>query len=468
MRLRIPPVPLAALLVVLSAWGPAAAGAAPARAYVSASARDRDGDGTRAHPFPSVEAALRSGARTVVVAAGRYPERVELRPGQTLQGEAGSVIEGGGEGPVLIATGGTVKGLTLRARAGPGVRIQGRVQFDQVEVRVEGRIGVAVERGALSWRGGALRGGASAGTGLALSSGARARLSGVSVQGPFRIGVTADHGRLELSQVTLQGCAIGVRLRGDRARLSQVRIERGAEVGVFVGEGALDAERLSVSGHEYGLLAGKGARLTLRRLTLEGNRRAGLAAQNATVSLAGSVISKSGAFGGVQLTGSNGYLERVRVLESQGEGVVVIGGEATLRQVTVDRVADPTGAEGEGILVRRGRARLEEVSVSNVSGLGLYAAEGGVVDFGRLSLSACAAGALVAEGGAAVRGDTLRLSHQAPRLVATRKGRLQVEKLQVDPPGALELHCEADARVRLGTLVGTSAPELDCLSVSGR
>jgi hypothetical protein len=465
----LPRIPLLANLALLVALvGPAgvARAAAPARAYVSASARD--GDGTKAHPYATLGAALHSGARTIRVAAGRYPERVLLAPGQTLWGEEGSVLEGGAEGPALIASGGSVKRLAIHSRAGPGVRIRGEVRFDSVEVSAAGAVGVAVEAGALTWRRGRLRGGASAGTGLSLSPGTGAQLDGVTVEGPFRIGVAAEHARLQLTDVTLQGCALGVRLRGNRARLSGVRIDRGAQVGVFVGEGVLEAERLSVVGHEYGLLAGQGARLTLTELTLKENLRAGLAAQGATLWVRGGTVSGSGPFGGIQLTGSTGRLERVEVRQSQGEGVAVIGGEVTLLGVRVEGVVDPAGAEGEGILVRRGRAHLKDVSVSNVSGLGVYVAEHGEVDFGRLTLSSCAAGAVASEGGARVRGDTLRLAHPPNQLIATRQGMLAVKKVVLAPPGALEVHCEADARVKLGALLGAPAPDLACLSVSAR
>jgi hypothetical protein len=456
--------------VALLGWPGRVAASPLAQAYVSASARSSavPGDGTKGHPFATVSAGLASGARTVFIAGGRYPERVTLAAGQTLVGQAGARIEGPADGPVLTADGGTVRGLSLTSAAPLGVRISGPVRFEAVRLDLRGKAGIAIERGALRWDGGQLSGAAASRTALSLSPGAQAQLSQVELTGPFQEGIVAEGADLSLTDVRVRGCALGVRVRGGRARLSGLRIEGGGGIGLFVGPGTLRAESLVVSGHEYGVLVGQGAEVTLRAVTLSKNRRAGLAAQGGKLKVEGGVISDSGAFGGIQLSHATTELDGLRVLRSQGEGITVIGGEAHLHTVTVDQVTDPAGAEGEGILVRLGHARLENVSVSHVAGLGLYAAQAATVEFDRLRLTACEAGSVAAEAGSSVSGNVLRLRGAAAQLIATRKGSLKFGVVRRAPPGPLEIHCEPDAPIHIGTLTGAAASGDACLTTAAR
>jgi len=463
------------VLVTLLGWPGLLAASPAAQAYVSASARasPRSGDGTRSHPYATVSAGLASGARTVFIARGRYPERVTLTADQALVGEPGAWLEGPKDGPVLTASGGTVRGLTLTSAAPVGVRIHGTVRFEAVRLTLRGETGVRVEQGTLRWDGGRLgsadNGAApTARTGLSLAAGAKAELSQMEVTGPFMEGIVSQDAGLTLADVRVRGCALGVRVRGGSAQLSRVRIDGGDLLGLFVGPGSLRADALVVSGHEYGVLVGQGGDATLRAVTLSKNRRAGLAAQGGKVQVTGGVISDSGAFGGVQLSHATADLDGLRVLRSQGEGIALIGGEAHLHRVTVDGVTDPTGAEGEGILVRLGHARLDNVSVSHATGLGLFAAQAATVTFDRLRLTDCAAGSVAAEAGASVTGKVLRLGGAAAQLIATRQGKLQFGEVRRAPPGPLEIHCEPDAPIHIGTLTGAAASADACLTTAAR
>lgn len=454
---------VSALLVALTAGSAAAGSSGPARAYVAASARA--GDGSQAHPFATLTEALARGASTVFVAKGRYAERISLAAGQTIVGEEGARLEGDGAGPVLTASGGTVRGLTLASRAPVGVRIAGTVRLQDVLLEVEGATGVAVERGVLRWERGVLRGGAAARTAMSFSKGVEGWLTRLRIDGPFAQGILAEQTRLTLTDASVKGCDLGIRLRKGHAELRRVRVEKGKGMGVFVGPGTLDATALEVSGHEYGVLAGQGAQVTLRSLALSGNRRAGLAAQGGTLRVEGGTIQDSGDFGGVQLSEASATLEDVAILRSVGEGVAIVGGRVALRRVRVDGVRDPSGSEGEGILVRRARARLDQVSVAHVSGLGLYAAQYATVGFGALSLADCEAGSVAAEAGSAVTGRALRLLGPSASLIATRQGTLTLEQLVRSPAGALAAHCEEDAPIRIQALTGAPAPGEPCVRV---
>lgn len=459
------------LLASLVGGGRALAVSARAGAWVSASARS--GDGSRAHPFRTVGEALASGARTVFVAPGRYAERVALRPGVALIGSPGAVLcapmgeaaASGGEA-VVTAEGGRLRNLVIDSGGALALRVRGPVQLEHVRISARGGGGLSVESGSIEWKGGAVTCASGAHTAISLAPGTTAELERVAIEGPFMRGLVAEHARLSLTDVRIRGSALGIRLRGDRARFERVRIERGGDVGLFVGVGALTADRLEVSDHEYGVLAGDGSEVVLRAPSLARNRRAGLAAQHATLTVEGGEIADSGPFGGVQLSNTSAHLERLRVVRSTSEAVAVIGGEAEIRSLTIDGVRDPSGSEGEGILVRRGHAVLGEVSIAHVSGLGLFASEASAVELDRLQLADCEGGSIAAESRSRIEGKVLRLSaNRDPDLIATRFGELRFARVDVSPPARLDVHCEEDAPVHIGELTGASSTDGRCLTV---
>ncbi len=111
--------------------------AGPPRTWYVAAAAAEAGDGSEASPFPTVGAAVeRAGpGDTILVAAGRYPERVSLeQPGVRVAGGAGATLVGDGEGDALALRADGVVVSALAVEAG-GARVGVRLNCDDCALR---------------------------------------------------------------------------------------------------------------------------------------------------------------------------------------------------------------------------------------------------------------------------------------------------------------------------------------------
>jgi hypothetical protein len=481
------------------------------------------GDGSRAHPYGAIAlaTAVAPAGSVLALAPGTYRESVQLDRGVTLWGAcpSGSRLEAppGAQAALIVvrtATGASVRNLTL---AGPGkgiinyatgvvlgglvfdatgqaalyVGYGGAATADRVSIARPAAEGVYVETGGtLSLSRAAVRGclrsglrvsdpgsrldldsvavsgttpGAEGlGYGMAVLSGAEARLSSFVSEDNTEFGLTVFAATATLTDVVLRrtlgrGSVYGYGLHlGDHATadIARARIEANHTNGIYAQDGVrvhlADAyvagtlPREDAGNHGFGVSIDSGARLRAERLRVEANRYTGLALANAAtatladVSIAGTLVEEiSGLYGeglglysGAQatvarLSSSDQAAAAVRVqdpgtalmladatLAGSANGLVVSGGASAdlERALVAGSAAAGVGLDGAGTLFT-GRD-LEVRSSSSAAGLDLAPGVRASVLGAALLMSA--------PGGVHARGPATSLALVDVRITATR------------------------------------------------
>lgn len=357
-----------------------------------------DGDGSRERPLKSLRRALESnsGTFTVELASGLYEGPFELRENVTVRGRSNAVVLHAASGVVVSAIGGRLEQLTVQGGV-TGIRVAGAVTLLQISLSGQRQTGIEVISGVLTASGVELAASVSETVGLAVREGAKVRMEGGAWRGPFRRGVEVHGGRAELTAVRFDDSVIALHLRAGTAEVKKASARGGRGPAFIVGSGILALEEATIEGHEYGVLAGKGADLLAYIVTVQKTERAAFAFSGAKGVLRNVTVRDGGAFGGIQLSGSEVKLVSVDVSATAAGGIVINEGEVSVEKARIAAIRNLDGSSGDGILVRGGKATISDLVVSGVEGAGVVSGSHGSVTLNKALISGAAHGALVAD-----------------------------------------------------------------------
>lgn len=448
-----------------------------------------DGDGSRERPLASIEEALASSpgrALHLRLLPGTYTGTWELPAGTVIEGAPG-IATNGRPGqlerrlgvrlespekdlvPLLRAEGTvTLKRLTL---VGGDPTLDGPGPWSLEDIRVESRSCISMSEGRLSADKVIFVANRGGGTCLQLEGHARAALTGVFFEGPWREALAlSGSATANAWLLRVRGSEWAVRQRGGSLNLERVELEGSGEAGLYVAGGELTVQDVRVEGYEYGIMAGREARVRGERVRLQGAKRAGLAMVGAQVELNDVEVSRvrgGGAFAGIQLVGGEATLSDVRIQDVAAAGLSQRGGNLTLGRVSIDGVtAAADGSEGAGLSIRLGTAILSSWgSVDRVGGPGALVAENGSLVAPQLSLRGDAGGpGVVVETGGTLEVEELVVEERSsPALLVTERSKAKVSRLLIaskdgaNAPVPAWTHmivatCEEGAQVHLGIL----------------
>ncbi len=340
--------------------------------HVAPGASDEGADGRRDRPFATLQAAYEAArpGDTVLLLPGDHGAALAPPEGVPLLGSGASntVLRGplvlrragaevrslavvGGEPGVTVRASATLSDLEVRDAVGEGLRVEGEADLTQVRVvDTAGRPGAPAPAFGPE--------GPSDGAAVRVAPGGRLTWLGGGVTGAFWVGVRAQDAQVTLDDLTVVDTAgPGVLVDGGTLAARAVTIERavGAGIRLLEAEGELTDVRVvdtayasdQGTGTGVGFVGGAG-RVT--RLTVSGGER-GLRVA------AGAVVEGS----------------EIDVRDGTGSGVGVVGAQAHLIDVRVERMANGGLQVGQG-----GTLAAERAVVVDVRRFGLLASEASV------------------------------------------------------------------------------------------
>lgn len=335
---------------------------------------DDGGDGSEDTPFRSIGAGLDEAVDTggrVAVAAGTYPENLELEDGAELAGRCAALVEvdASGESDAGLSVQGgeaSLSGLTIRGGE-PGLEVTAGAEVQIEDLALEDSLG----RGLAVWL-----------------DGSRADLEDVTISGTRRLddgsqgwGIhVAEGGELVAEDLTLSGNEeaglIAVHTDSDVELLRATVLGPGEEpdelarVAIELSEGAdLEAvELLLDGGHRVGLLAaGPGTDVELEDATVRGMRS-----------------GPDGVYGeGLQIySGADLFARRLLVDDNREVGIAAgAGGTVVELEDCTIRGTQPNlnGLEGEGLLILADSSLIaRDLVLEDNHRFGLLLASGGI------------------------------------------------------------------------------------------
>ena len=419
------------------------------------------GDGSRARPFRTLGET--PGRGRIRLASGVYPGGLLLEDVE-LVGGAAVVLASSPPGP-CVRTRGTVRLDQVQIQGGAGGLVveSGRTTLESV--RLSGQRGAAIEvaGGAeLILARSTLQASVSGVPGVRILPGGRAELREVGIQGPFQRAVEATRpATLRLVGVQVQDAVTGLWLSGGAGAVESLEVRGGRGPGIYVAGGALQIQDVRVSGHEYGLLTGEGARVEGRGLRSVGAERAGVALVLTRAVLEDVRVESAGQTAAVQLVSSE---VRIRGLEVQGGrslGLMARDAQLTVEGATVVglRSADP--AEGDAFQIRGGGASLTGVHVQECSGIGVLAAEAARVTLARSSIGSAGVAGLAVETEARLTATEVTIERtQGPALLVTERGVAELRAITArsNRDGPVWAECGQGVEVDIDGWIGDVAP----------
>jgi hypothetical protein len=414
------------------------------------------GDGSRARPAKVLPPTVPQGA-LVHLASGLYRGPFTVGSGAHLRGVGVVVLWLEGPGTVVEVGSAQLENLSVQGGA-VGVRARGRASLTRVTFSGFSQVGAVVEAGAALECSGCLIDGTIAGTDGVRSSGA-VQLTSSRFTGGLAKGVHSSGGSVALMQVEGLGPRTLVSSLDTEVRLVDVRASGGQGPAFFVAGGSLHAARLTIEGHEYGLHASR-TTVTVDGFVSRGSQ-CGLALTASRGSLAGVLVERSGALGGLQLLESTVRATDVQVRGAQALGVLVRKGRVELTTLRIEGVAREGGTAsdpqlGDGLQVRDAEATVDDLEVRDVEGSALV-----VSNFARVKLGALraertgAAGVVVdVDGSLEARSVTLRGAH-GPGALLLNRGHAQLALLEISGVDeAVWADCDTGAWAALDVLRG--------------
>jgi hypothetical protein len=302
-------------------------------------------------------------------------------------------------------------------RPGTAVRVRGLLNLARTEVGGKCRRGVDVDRGVAELHRLTVHGPEEAGV---HGIDCQLRLSDLAVDtvGEKGAGLFAARGRIDATNLHMQGGEEGVLLRDSQARLEGLRAEgnRMAALALIGGAATLTEGRLTGPFHEGALSALDGSVLTAAKVRIEAAGVAGLFAVGARVDVSsmeveGPRTDGDGDYGhGFVLTRSRGTLRDIRVTDAEGAAVYV-----TNETSAVDVDGCQARSLGAGV-VSTMHAHVRTRNLEVADGLvGLLAMRGGEIDTGDGTLRA-ATGVATCAGSVVKETGRLILKSTRPRV----------------------------------------------------
>lgn len=370
----------------------------PGTQFVDKSYPGNDSDGSEAHPWTTVSQAIAAAApgAIVAVAAGTYPEDVLVQGKPVrLWGRCPALVEIGGTGaqPASLqildpgSSGATVRGLSITG-AKAGLFVRNAAQLTLEEVRIHDTEGIGVDIGSTSaatsvdLRGTLIESARMAG---ALIGGAEVTLDGVvlrstRIDDSLGVGRGAHVGKM--ANVTIRGSVV----------------EQNHESGLLVAAATLAVEASVIRDTQtmesgiggLGIIAQKGADLTVRSSLVERSHEVGALILGATATLESTVFratktapasqQDSGMGLVVQNAGSKRGVAEIRscLLDAnEDSALIAIGSDVTLVSTLVRGSTAPGAPSGKGLLLQdsdggqRSNAIIQGCAVENAHDKGI-------------------------------------------------------------------------------------------------
>lgn len=428
--------------------------------FVDASAPP-GGDGSRSRPFRTLgETPLHGRLR---LASGVYPGGLVLEDVELVGGPA-VVLAASPPGPCLRTRGAVrLEGVQIQG-GGTGLRAEsGRASLEGVRFSGQRGAGIEVAAGAeLVLARSSLQASVSGLPGVRILPGGRAELSEVRIQGPYQRAVDAERpASLLLSAVHIQDAVSGLWLSGGEAWLDALDVRGGRGPGLYVAGATLHLREVTVTGHEYGLLTGAGARVDGAGLRSTGAERAGLGLVRAHVVLEDVRVESAGTMAGVQIVGSEVELRGLDVQGGRSTGVVARDARLTVDRATISGPRSADADEGDAFQVRGGRAAVSGLSIQGCSGIGFLAAEGATVTLVRSSIRGAGVAGVSVETLARLTGRELLIEGtQGPAVLVTERGRARLGAITArsNRDGAVWAECAQAVVVEIDGWSGDATP----------
>ncbi len=356
-----------------------------------------DGDGTMARPYGSIGEAIEAlpspPLNTIMLAKGRYEERLDLDWPRDPGDDASALALVGACPSETILDGGTYATQAIRVRG------SGRITIENLHVtNSEGGGAIQVSGGATVRVGGSWIGPARVGIDL---NGGSMYVMSTTLRDLDGIGLTCSFATCDVDHVGFDGCSGA--LRGTASRFTGrdvVAVRTGSNIAT-VSSGLLVLERLAVDQSQTGLdvhgaiarvsdywvhdiadnvvSVSGGGQAVVDRVSIEDAHAIAFNAFDGDLLLSDAVVMTPGAPLSpdvlVTLTGSNGEIGLRRVAIEPTNGVVLtVANEARLRgsditMLGVDRVG------GVAIAVERSDVALDRVRIERAAGAGVVLAD---------------------------------------------------------------------------------------------
>jgi len=433
---------------------------APGEVFVDASAAP-GGDGSLRRPFRELRQAL--GRGRIHLATGVYPAAVLLDGVEVVGGSA--VVLSASPPEACLRTRGEVLLREVQIQGGAaGLRVEtGRATLESV--RFSGQRGPAVEVGsgaALVLSRSTVQASVSGLPGVRIQPGGRAVLRDVQLRGPFQRAIDADHpADLRLEGVQVADAVSGLALSGGEASLERVEVRGGRGPGIYVSGGTLHLRDVGVSGHEYGLLTGEGARVDGRGFRSTQAARAGLGLVRARASLADVQVDGAGQMAAVQAISSDVRLTSLVITSSRSNGLVSRDSRLVLERTQISGVRSEDRDEGDGLQLRGGTATVSGLRVQGCSGIGLLAAEGATVTLRQSSVSEAGVAGMSVETEATLTASEVSIEGtRGPAVLAMSRGtaRLRAITGRANQSGSVWAECSQGALVEVDGWMGDRPP----------
>jgi len=417
-------------------------------------------------PHRSLQEALASlapGCGRLRLGAGLHRAGLTLPPGCTLEGPPEAVLEGGDQ-PFTLQTpqGVRLHGLTIRGGK-DGLVAGGETLAEGTRWADSGHSAITLQVGA-RFRGQGNHFAARVPTPVGITArGAYLVLRVARFEGPFERAVELKGGSLTLHGASFEGAATAVLQVGDTVELTDLSVRGGQGPAVVLAKVEGSVRGLRVEGHEYALLTREVSNLVGEDLYSHAAIRAAFGLVLTRARLRGLYAMRPGPFGGLQLV--KGEVEVRDFWIHQATEQAITTHDTTLR-LTDGRITDlSTASEGgaDGVQIRGGVAHLRRVEVWRASGVGLLVAESGQLHATDVQLVECGlAGAAAETKGVLLAGRLTVLRSGGPALLATEKGRVEVETLfsSGNALGVVTADCPTGAQVNLGQVFASGNASL--------
>lgn len=431
--------------------------------WVDASAKP-GGDGSRARPLQELRAiAAQKGPRLIHVATGMYAGPFELGPQVRIEGGEAVVLHAEGSEPQVVTLGEGSALSRLMVQGGVvGVQVPGGGELDRVQLSGQRRVAVQLDSGKLVARRLDLAGTLSGTIGISLSThDAALEVSDSIFHGPFATALELKHGgTLALRSSRFEGPVTALSAVDSTITLDEVRISGGRGPALSFSGGTARIKNLVIVGHEYGLLIGAGAAVTLEDYTSIRADRTAMGLAKARVDARDVTILEAGTYGGIQSIASTLRLEHFLVSGAREWGVMIFEGEATLRDGTIRAIrSNPQGAMGDGLQARRSKVRAEAIGIDRVDGTGVLAAEGAEVTLRAIDVHTAKWGSVSADSGARIDARSI-VSRGSPAsaIVVPEDAAISVDALvsEQDAQGPIYAECSQGAVVYAGRVKADS------------
>jgi hypothetical protein len=414
------------------------------------------GDGSGARPFKTLQEALATPSRPLVVhlRSGLYPGPFTLPDGATLQGEGQVVLFVEGTGTVVTASGeARLRGLTVQG-GGAGIEAEGSLALENVQLSGQRRAAVRMTHGALRVEGCTFQASVSETSGLLLEAGTRTEVRDSRFLGPYWRAIHARGAqRVSVEDARFEGAVTGLHQVGGEAVVRRSSFTGGRGPGLFLARGSLRVEEVRVKGHEYALQTRQANPLWVRDFASVGAERAGLGLTETRAELEDVVLVSSGAFGGLQSIESDVVARRLRVQRPSSYGVNARGGKLRLEEAVITNVVDK-GEAGNGVELRQCTAEVSGLTVVDAGGIGVLVAQGSKATLHDVRLERCRWAGVMAETLGEVRGSSVTVRDSPGSAVAVPgDGVVELYRLisEKNAEGAVWAECARGAKV---TLIG--------------